>query len=109
MSEGFRVNPVKDSREITLRLPADGRELARGLAAGMAECFSRPAFRAGVVGSAVAGAVCMRQGMRPLPAFLVMLMAHYAAEGLYGMAEDIRDNVAALVSRETASGAPGAL
>lgn len=108
MSGEPRVNPLHDSRELVIRLPA-GRDALREFAGGVAECFTRPSFRAGLVGSTVAGAVCMRQGMRPLPAFLIMLMAHYAAEGLYGMAEDIRDNVAALVSRETASGAPGAL
>lgn len=92
--------PEAVPRVRVVTLPADGREFARSLATSMAECFSRPSWRAGVVGSTVVGAVCMRQGMRPLPTFLLMVMAHYAAESLYGMAEDIRDNVATLAARE---------
>ena len=87
--------------------PVDGRELARSLASGMVECFSQPSFRAGMVGSSVVGAVCLQRGMGKLPTFLLMLMAHYAAAGLYEMAEDIRDDLHALASRETSSGTAG--
>lgn len=81
--------------------PVDGRELARSVASGMVEMFSQPSFRAGMVGSSVVGAVCLQRGMGKLPTFLLMLMAYYAAAGLYEMAEDIRDDLHALASRET--------
>jgi hypothetical protein len=78
--------------------PVDGRELARAFAGTAVDMLSRPSFRAGLVGSAVVGAVCARAGMRPAPALVLMIVAHGAAERLWDMAEDVHG--AALDQRE---------
>jgi hypothetical protein len=75
--------------------PVDGRELARTFAGTAVDMLSRPSFRAGIIGSAVVGALCSRAGMRPAPALVLMIIAHGAAERLWDMAEDIHETAVA--------------
>lgn len=77
------------SFRLVITRPADGQDLARSLAGHAAELLSRPSFRAGIIGSAAIGALCARAGMRPVPALVLMMIAHTTAERLYEMAEDI--------------------
>lgn len=80
---------------LTLRGLLDGQDLARSLAGHAVELLSRPSFRAGIVGSAAIGALCARAGMRPVPALVLMMVAHTAAERLWEMAEDIHETAVA--------------
>jgi hypothetical protein len=73
--------------------PRGPEEVAQDIARTAVEMFSRPSFRAGVVSSAVVGTLCMRAGMRPLPALALMMVAHSAGERLFQMAEDIHGTV----------------